>query len=78
MKNFARVMGLPFGSAGAHTYPKFGQVAPPPRGSANLEYPVTSKVKILRRAPCSSYESSNHVCVSRGIEDRYYRHRDQL
>ena len=33
MKNFARVMGLLFGSAGAHTYPKSGQVAPlpPPR-----------------------------------------------
>ena len=30
MKNFARLMGLPFGSAGAHTYPKSGQVAPPP------------------------------------------------
>ena len=31
MKNFARVMGLLFGSAGAHTYPKSGQVVPPPR-----------------------------------------------
>ena len=30
MKNFARVMGLLFGSARAHTYPKSGQVAPPP------------------------------------------------
>ena len=28
MKNFARVMGLFFGSAGAHTYPKSGQIAP--------------------------------------------------
>ena len=28
MKSFARVMGLLFGSAGAHTYPKSGQVAP--------------------------------------------------
>ena len=31
MKNFARVMGLLFGSAGAHAYPNSGQVAPPPR-----------------------------------------------
>ena len=30
MKTFAGVMGLPFGSAEAHTYPKSGQVAPPP------------------------------------------------
>ena len=30
MKTFARVMGLLFGSAGAHTYPKSEQVAPPP------------------------------------------------
>ena len=30
MKNFALVMGLIFGSAQAHTYPKSGQVAPPP------------------------------------------------
>ena len=30
MKNFAQVMGLLYGSAGAHTYPKSGQVAPPP------------------------------------------------
>ena len=30
MKNFARVMGLLFGSVGAHNYPKFGQVSPPP------------------------------------------------
>ena len=30
MKNFALVMGLLFGSAGAHTYPKSRQVAPPP------------------------------------------------
>ena len=29
MKNFVLVMGLLFGSAGAHTYPKSGQVAPP-------------------------------------------------
>ena len=29
MKNFARVMGLLFGSAGAHTYPKYGQTALP-------------------------------------------------
>ena len=28
MKNFARVVGLLFGSARAHTYPKSGQVAP--------------------------------------------------
>ena len=28
MKNFAQVMGLLFGSARAHTYPKSGQVAP--------------------------------------------------
>ena len=28
MKNFAWVMGLHFGSDGAHTYPKSGQVAP--------------------------------------------------
>ena len=28
MKNFARVIVLLFGSAGAHTYPKSGQVAP--------------------------------------------------
>ena len=26
MKNFARVIGLLFGSAGAHIYPKSGQV----------------------------------------------------
>ena len=30
MKNFALVMGLLFGSAGAHTYLKSGQVAPAP------------------------------------------------
>ena len=30
MKNFARVMGLLFGSAGADTCPKPGQVSPPP------------------------------------------------
>ena len=29
MKNFALVMGLLFGSAGAHTYLKSGQIAPP-------------------------------------------------
>ena len=28
-KNFSRVLGLLFGSAGAHTDPKSGQVAPP-------------------------------------------------
>ena len=28
MKDFARVMSLLFGSAGAHTYPKSGQDAP--------------------------------------------------
>ena len=33
MKSFAQVIGLRFGSAGAHTYPKSGQFAPPP-----LEY----------------------------------------
>ena len=37
MKNFARVMGLLFGSTGANTYPKSGQVAPsPPSASRNL------------------------------------------
>ena len=30
IKNFARDIGLLFGSAGAHTYLKSGQVAPPP------------------------------------------------
>ena len=30
MKNFARVMGLLFDSAGAHTYPKSGLVVPLP------------------------------------------------
>ena len=30
IKNFARVIGLLFGSAGAHTYLKSGQVTPPP------------------------------------------------
>ena len=30
MRNFAPIMGLLFGSSGAHTYPKSGQVAPPP------------------------------------------------
>ena len=30
MKNFARVMGQLFGSAGAHTYPKKGASCPPP------------------------------------------------
>ena len=30
MKNFAWVMGLLFGSAGAHTYPKSGHAAPLP------------------------------------------------
>ena len=30
MKIFAHIMGLLFGSAGAHTFPKSGQVAPPP------------------------------------------------
>ena len=30
MKRFAQVMGLLFGSAWAHTYPKSGQVAPLP------------------------------------------------
>ena len=30
MKNFARFMGLLFGSAEAHTYPKSGQVVPSP------------------------------------------------
>ena len=30
MKNFGRVMDLLFGSVGTHTYPKSGQVAPPP------------------------------------------------
>ena len=29
MKNYAGVMGLLFVSAGAHTHPKSGQVAPP-------------------------------------------------
>ena len=36
MKNFALVMGLLFGSAGAHTYPKSGQVAPPPRKALTI------------------------------------------
>ena len=37
MKNFARVMGLLFGSAGAHAYPKAGQVAPsPPRKALTI------------------------------------------
>ena len=30
IKNFTRIMGLLFGSAGAHTYLKSGQVASPP------------------------------------------------
>ena len=42
MKNFARVMGLLFGSAGAHTYPKSGQVAalppPPTRNDLTLHH----------------------------------------
>ena len=29
MKIFAQIMGLLFGSAGAHTFPKSGEVAPP-------------------------------------------------
>ena len=36
MKNIARVMGLLFGSAGAHIYPKFGQVAFPPPPSLEM------------------------------------------
>ena len=30
MKSFAKVKGLHFVSAGAHTYPKSGKFAPPP------------------------------------------------
>ena len=30
MKNFARVMGLPFGCAGANTHPKSGKLPPSP------------------------------------------------
>ena len=37
MKNFARVMGLLFGSAGAHTYPKSVQIAPPPSGRVPMD-----------------------------------------
>ena len=36
MTNFARVMCLFFGSAGAHTYPKSGQVAPQPSPTLSL------------------------------------------
>ena len=39
MKNFARVMGLLFGSARAHTYPKSGQVGPLARISSFQENP---------------------------------------
>ena len=35
MKNFARIMGLLFDSAGAHSCPKSGQVAPPPPPAIN-------------------------------------------
>ena len=36
MKNFSRVLGILFGSAGPHTYSKFGQVALPHRAHQNL------------------------------------------
>ena len=35
MKIFAQIMGLLFGSAGAHTFPKSGQVAPHPLNEHN-------------------------------------------
>ena len=38
MKNFAKVMGLLFGSAGGYTYPKSGQVAPLPLQSFNYAF----------------------------------------
>ena len=40
MKNFAQVMGLLFGSAGAHTYPKSGQVAASPPLAEGFLYQV--------------------------------------
>ena len=45
MKNFARVMGLLFGSARAHTYPKSGQVVPLSRRAD--DWRVISKPVIL-------------------------------
>ena len=49
MNNFARAMGLLFGSAGAHTYPKSGQVAPPPPSVFTMS--VNMKFACLRRSP---------------------------
>ena len=48
MKNFARVMGLLFGSAGAHTYPKSGQVAP----CTNIFHSLTVFCRRLCRDAC--------------------------
>ena len=44
MKNFARVMGLLFGSVGAQTYPKSGQIAPLPAGSRRKKFPEFDSV----------------------------------
>ena len=42
MKNFARVMGVRFGSAGAHTYPKKPGKAVPPLAIGVLTHIVRS------------------------------------
>ena len=58
MTNFARIMGLLFGSVGAHTYTKFEQVAPPPP-SPRIRYAEFSKLKSVLISRSSSQEYPN-------------------
>ena len=49
MKNFAQILGLLFGSAGAHTCPKSGHVAPPPPPLKWAHFSNTGLANMVRK-----------------------------